>query len=642
MNTPTAYLLLVLSAGFSTVYAQETVPRLDHVLHISVDGLRPDVITSLGEQRTPNFYRFRSEGAWTDNARTAEFNTSTIPGHTSQLTGRHFAGDNGHNWWWNSDPGSFELHDTKGYIASVFDVVHDHGGSTALYASKSKFILFENSYDASSGAADRTGEDNGRDKIDTYRYDGDAAALTTTFVADYRQRQYDYAFIHLRSPDSQGHNTGWEVEPETDYARRVVEVDAMLGELFAVVERTPGLAGRTAIILTADHGGELGGKNHGNIFDPDNYTIPFYVWAPGVAEGADLYALNGETRQDPSTRQPSRDEAIQPIRYADVANLALSILDLPSVPGSTLNADQSLRVSPSDDRIIVTYQQGLGGYRGTYDTYVRRHERNSTYGDRTTFVVDGADPWWSGRDNQTLIRFDDLQLPAGAIVQRATLNLRVINPGSGAGFHRMLRPWTEDASWNSLDGGIRADDREAVRIPDAEVSSVDQGNLSVDVTAGLRAWAQGAPNYGWAILPDGGNGWDAYSAEGFMPPRLVISYGFAPYEAKTLPPAAKATNPTANAAVSSPLPESLTVYPNPFQNRATVGYELAGSSKVHLEVYDVTGRSVAVLYDGRQPAGTYRHELSAGDWPAGSYFLRLIAEGDEGVSVLNRQLVLSR
>ena len=45
---------------------------------------------------------------------------------------------------------------------SAWDIVHDRGLTTSLYASKTKFVIFEQSYDSGSGAADTTGADNGQ------------------------------------------------------------------------------------------------------------------------------------------------------------------------------------------------------------------------------------------------------------------------------------------------------------------------------------------------------------------------------------------------------------------------------------------------------------------------------------------------
>ena len=68
----------------------------------------------------------------------------------------------------NHDPGG-TVHQAAGHhISSMFTVVHDRGGSTALYASKSKFALFDRSWNARSGGRDRVGTNNGRDKIDRY------------------------------------------------------------------------------------------------------------------------------------------------------------------------------------------------------------------------------------------------------------------------------------------------------------------------------------------------------------------------------------------------------------------------------------------------------------------------------------------
>ena len=348
--------LLILLAGCSSPPIQPAPPPelpgpVFHLIHISVDGLHADAVETLGPQRAPNFFRLREEGAFTDNARTDPELANTLPDHASQLTSRPIFGSEGHGWLINVDPGSpSTLHLLKGeYIPSVFDVVHDSGFSTALYANKPKFEVFDRTWNEIFGADDRTGEDNGRDKIDTTFIDGDMATVAAQFVADMANTHYTYAFMHFRHPDSQGHNSGWDLDVDSEYQGVVMQVDAFLGEILEMVESDPELSGATTVILTADHGGDLGTEGH--VLLPgvgliDSGIIPFYVWGESVEPSADLYQLNAGTRRDPGRSIPSMDEPVQPIRNGDAANLALQILGLPPVPNSTINTAQDLELSP--------------------------------------------------------------------------------------------------------------------------------------------------------------------------------------------------------------------------------------------------------------------------------------------------------
>ncbi len=67
------------------------------------------------------------------------------------------------------------------------------------------------------------------------------------------------------------------------------------------------------------------------------------------------------------------------------------------------------------------------------------------------------------------------------------------------------------------------------------------------------------------------------------------------------------------------------VYPDPVRDEATVTFEIDRSGDVALVVYDVLGRSVAVLARGHQAPGRYRVRLDAAAWPAGAYWLALRA-----------------
>jgi len=294
------------------------------VVHVSVDGLRQDAVTKWLDN-LPAYRRLREQGAFTLNARTAPTRGNTLPNHTSQLTGRVVAGPDGHGWAGNryANP-AVTIHSNKGsYVASVFDVAHENGLRTALFTSKSKFAVFANSYP---------------EAIDAYVYKRDATGLTTRFVDSLRTGTFGYAFLHLRNPDTAGHRFGWRLLTWHPYGKAIFNTNRQIARVLKAIDDDPKLHGRTAVILTADHGGHR--FNHG-ADHPLDYTIPFYVWGPGLP-AADLYDLAGDRRADPGGEQIPDSAAAQPIRNGEAANVALALLGLDPVPGSTIGATQPL------------------------------------------------------------------------------------------------------------------------------------------------------------------------------------------------------------------------------------------------------------------------------------------------------------
>lgn len=296
------------------------------VLAISLDGFNVKLLDRLGREGTPNLHRLFRTSASTRNARSQIEQTVTLPNHTSQLTGRPIEIVNGgHGVTWNDDkprrPDTIQIAAGED-VASIFTQVHDAGGSTALFATESKFSLFNRSWD---DAVNRS----------TIVQDGDKA-VTTAVRRDLLRRNRPFTFLHLGALDEAGHASGWM---SRRYLRAARLIDEQLGILLKAIREHDKLHD-LVIVLTADHGGPPGQKGHSDATLLANYRIPFLIWGPGVTRG-NLYALN-PTYTDPGTTQPGFDAAQQPIRNGDLANLCASLLGLDAVPDSLWGTDQTL------------------------------------------------------------------------------------------------------------------------------------------------------------------------------------------------------------------------------------------------------------------------------------------------------------
>jgi predicted AlkP superfamily pyrophosphatase or phosphodiesterase len=237
----------------------------DHVIVISIDGLRPDAIA---KYKASNIQRLMHEGRYTLTAQTIT-TSLTLPSHTSMLTG---VGADVHGITWNSDKTK-----EKGYVPvpTIFGLAHTAGFTTAAFFSKTKFHQLEvpATLDYS-----RSPQGGGLNSLFS-------ASRTMEYVGEYLERASpNLMFVHLMEPDFIGHQFGWMGRM---YGFAVKEADVNVGRIIAEADARFGRGGYT-VILTADHGGH--NATHGTT-DPRDMTIPWVVWGAGVQRGDTLSGI---------------------------------------------------------------------------------------------------------------------------------------------------------------------------------------------------------------------------------------------------------------------------------------------------------------------------------------------------------------
>jgi predicted AlkP superfamily pyrophosphatase or phosphodiesterase len=237
----------------------------DHVIVISVDGLRPDAIRKFN---ATTIQRLMSEGRYSLTAQTIK-TSLTLPSHTSMLTG---VDETVHKVTWNSDKTK-----EKGYVGvpTVFGIAHSYGFSTAAFFSKTKFHHLEipSTLDYS---------DSPKGKVLNSMFS--AERTEGKFASYIEHARPNLTFVHFMEADFMGHQFGFMGRA---YGAAVREVDRNIGRLIDDANERFGKGGYT-VILTADHGGH--GKRHGST-DPRDMTIPWIVWGAGVQRGDTLSGI---------------------------------------------------------------------------------------------------------------------------------------------------------------------------------------------------------------------------------------------------------------------------------------------------------------------------------------------------------------
>lgn len=77
---------------------------------------------------------------------------------------------------------------------------------------------------------------------------------------------------------------------------------------------------------------------------------------------------------------------------------------------------------------------------------------------------------------------------------------------------------------------------------------------------------------------------------------------------------------------SNDIPESYSLaqnYPNPFNPATTIQFDIAAQGNVKITIYDLTGKTVKVLFNEKKSAGSYEVTWDASNFASGIYFYRL-------------------
>ena len=265
---------------------QRPIPAVEHVVIISVDGLRPDRALLANMPALRGMLR---DGAYTFWAKTTAM-AITLPSHVSMLTG---VIPQKHGILWNE-----ELPLAKPYypkVPTVMEMAAKVGYETAMIAGKAKMQALN--------------------KPGTITYvfvaaeakDGNEPIVTEA-VRILTAHQPALTFIHLADVDTVGHAKGWGSREQFAAIERT---DTQLAQIFAAIDDAQ-MRSSTVVLLTADHGGA--GLSHVPD-DPRSRHIPWIIVGPGVRKNFDLTQI-----------------AALEVRTEDTCATACWLLGLPQMP----------------------------------------------------------------------------------------------------------------------------------------------------------------------------------------------------------------------------------------------------------------------------------------------------------------------
>ena len=78
-------------------------------------------------------------------------------------------------------------------------------------------------------------------------------------------------------------------------------------------------------------------------------------------------------------------------------------------------------------------------------------------------------------------------------------------------------------------------------------------------------------------------------------------------------------------------------YPNPFNPVTKIEFGIPNSGNVVINIFDVSGKEVASIFNGFREAGNYSVEFNASDYSSGVYFYKMVFENSV---IVKKMLIL--
>ena len=225
-------------------------PFASRVLIVSFDGLRPDAI-----EKAPmtNLIELMNASAYSLTAQTI-LPSTTLPAHTSMLSGLCPAK---HATYWDD----YVPENGIALGTDLFDIAHAAGLRTVMIVGKEKLWHV-------------TAAEN----LDVFIVNANDESIGNLAEIEI-QKDFGVMFVHFPTGDVLGHEWSWMGAVQMSAYRAE---DRELAKMLAALDAA-GLRSSTLIIVTADHGGIIGGSHGGT--SPEETTIPWILSGPGVIPG---------------------------------------------------------------------------------------------------------------------------------------------------------------------------------------------------------------------------------------------------------------------------------------------------------------------------------------------------------------------